>query len=94
MLFYFILTSPAGIAMFILFLRNHKLTEIVKNINPNYTGHINNNTFDIFRLLKIYFSNQGSRKDRIFIRDTLLLLCVELATMLIFIIVFLRESGI
>jgi hypothetical protein len=76
--------------MFILFLRNRKLTEIAKNINPKYTGHLNN-TFDLFRLLKIYFSNQGSIKDRIFIRDTLLLVCVEYVTFLICLMFILKE---
>ncbi len=90
MLFYFILTAPGGISIILLILRNRELTKIARNINPNYTGQINN-TFDLFRLLKIYFSNKGSRTDRIFIRDTLLLVCVSWVTALIYFLFLLKQ---
>ncbi len=90
MMLYFILTAPGGISIILLILRNRKLKKIVRNINPNYTGHINN-TFDLFRLLKIYLSDQGLKKDKIFIRNTLLLVCIVWMTALIYFVFLLRQ---
>ena len=90
MLLYIILTAPGGISIILLILRNRELKQIAKNINPNFTGQVNN-TFDLFRLIKIYFSNQGSRNDRIFIRNTLLLVCVSWVTALIYFLLLLKQ---
>lgn len=86
----FIYTIPAGLSITLIFLRNSNLKKIAKNINPNYTGDINN-LFDLFRLIKIYFSDQGSTKDRIFIRDTLFLVSIVWINTIIFFIYFLMQ---